>query len=162
MSNGQARGDYVLNVDDVAALLGIHGNTVKRIPPEELPYFRVGSRGDRRYDGKDVRAYILSKTVTRGAKKKMIRDDILERIAEFPGLDEEELVLFDGMEDAFVGVAERFEEGGHRYFLVYSYEKMVAILTDGDVMSDEDAREYLEFNTVGLYAGPGTPAILRD
>jgi hypothetical protein len=40
-----------------AAQLGIHVNTIKRIPSSELPYFRVGSRGDRRYDPADVRRY---------------------------------------------------------------------------------------------------------
>lgn len=40
----------------VAWILGLHVNTVKRL--DELPYFRVGSRGDRRYRREDVRAYI--------------------------------------------------------------------------------------------------------
>lgn len=100
----------------------------------------------------------------------MTRDEIVEFVADRLGIDpndEDEMtdagvILFDGMEPAFVGLAERFEEGGHRYFVVYSYRKMVEILVaDGD-MDDTDAMEYLEFNTVGLYAGPGTPAILRD
>jgi len=43
---------------------------------------------------------------------------------------------------------------------VYSYKTMVEILSED--MDDTDAMEYLEFNTVGLYAGPSTPAILRD
>jgi len=100
----------------------------------------------------------------------LTRDEIAEQIADRLGIDPENedemaeagVILFDGMEPAFVGLAERFEEGGHRYFAVYSYKTMVEILTaDGD-MDDTDAMEYLEFNTVGLYAGPGTPAILRD
>jgi len=98
------------------------------------------------------------------------RDEICDEIAARLGIDpenEEEMeeagvILFDGMEPAFVGLAERFEADGHRYFAVYSYRKMVEILVaDGD-MDDTDAMEYLEFNTVGLYAGPNTPAILRD
>jgi len=90
------------------------------------------------------------------------RDEICEQITERIGEEADEVVLFDGMEPAFIGLAERFEEGGHRYFAVYSYKKMVEILVaDGD-MDDTDAMEYLEFNTVGLYAGPGTPAIMRD
>lgn len=106
----------------------------------------------------------------------MTRDEIVERIEEQIGEAGEEIILFDGMEDAFLGVAERFEPvtvddnvgqrrevgGEHRYFALYSYAKMVEILTaDGD-LTEEDACEYLEFNTVGLYAGPNTPAILRD
>jgi hypothetical protein len=97
------------------------------------------------------------------------RDEIVIRVADVLGIDPDneeemgdaEVGLFDGMENAFMGVAERFEEGGHRYFAVYSYQKMVDILVADD-MDDTDAIEYLEFNTVGLYAGPGTPAIMRD
>lgn len=101
----------------------------------------------------------------------MTRDEIVEKIAACLGIDPDDeeamdeagIILFDGMEPAFVGLAERFEpDGHHRHFAVYSYRKMVEILTaDGD-MDDTDAMEYLEYNTVGLYAGPHTPAILRD
>lgn len=90
----------------------------------------------------------------------MTRDDIVQHIVDM-GLEEEELILFDGMEDAFLGVGERFEDRGHAYFAVYSYQRMVDILM-ADGLTEEDAVDYLEFNTVGLYAGPGTPAILRD
>jgi hypothetical protein len=93
------------------------------------------------------------------------RDQIVEHINEQIGEEEaEEIVLFDGMEPAFLGIAERFEKGGHRYFAVYSYRKMVNALRGpfGRDMTREDACEYLEFNTVGLYAGPNTPAIMRD
>ena len=99
----------------------------------------------------------------------MTRDEIVEQIAYRLGVDPEDeagmeeagVILFDGMEDAFIGLAERFEMDGHRYFAVYSYRKMVESLV-ADGMDDTDAMEYLEFNTVGLYAGPGTPAIMRD
>jgi hypothetical protein len=46
---------------EVALLLGVHPNTVKRIDPEALPYFTVGARGDRRYQRDDVRAYIYAR-----------------------------------------------------------------------------------------------------
>lgn len=50
---------------EVAHFLGVHVNTVKRLPPEDLPFFRVTSRGDRRYRFEDVRAYIERRTVGR-------------------------------------------------------------------------------------------------
>jgi hypothetical protein len=52
-----------LSAREVARLLGIHVNTVKRIPPEALPYFAFGARGDRRYQRDDVRAYIYDRRV---------------------------------------------------------------------------------------------------
>jgi hypothetical protein len=47
---------------EVASWLGIHVNTLKRIPKDELPYFRVGHRGDRRYYLEDVRTYVVTTT----------------------------------------------------------------------------------------------------
>ena len=38
----------------------------------------------------------------------MTRDEIVDRIEEM-GLTDEGIILFDGMEEAFLGVAERFE-----------------------------------------------------
>ena len=113
-------------------------------------------------------------------KERVTRDEINELIIGEMGLEDEGIILFDGMDEAFMGIAERFEpvaerivhdDGGiiinevggtHRYFAVYSYAKMVAIMTSDGDLTDEDAQEYLEFNTVGLYAGPNTPAIMRD
>jgi hypothetical protein len=46
----------------VALVLGVHPHTVKRIPPDELPYFRVGLRGDRRYRVADVDAYVTRRS----------------------------------------------------------------------------------------------------
>ena len=51
----------VLTAREVAKLLHCHRNTVKDIPQEELPYCRLGTRGDRRYTLEDVRAYIESR-----------------------------------------------------------------------------------------------------
>lgn len=48
----------MLSASAVAKRLGVHLNTVKRIPPSELNFFRIGSRGDRRYRLADVEAYI--------------------------------------------------------------------------------------------------------
>ena len=50
--------DEVLTCRQVAKLLHCHRNTVKDIPQDELPYWRLGSRGDRRYSIEDVRVYI--------------------------------------------------------------------------------------------------------
>lgn len=60
MSNAPAKpkGIGPMTATEVSIHLGIHNNTVKKIPASELPYFRVGSRGDRRYQLEDVQAYM--------------------------------------------------------------------------------------------------------
>jgi hypothetical protein len=55
--------DSPLRVTEVALSLNVHVNTVKRIPPRDLPFFRVGGRGDRRYSVRDVLAYIERRRV---------------------------------------------------------------------------------------------------
>jgi hypothetical protein len=52
-----------LTARQVALLLGVHVNTVKRTEPSELPYFTIGTRNDRRYRPCDVRAYLIRRTV---------------------------------------------------------------------------------------------------
>ena len=103
------------------------------------------------------------------------RDDIVERVIDAVGEEEAEtIILFDGQEHAFLGIAERFEpilverdgevvsQGGqHQFFAVYSYEKMIeGHLSDG--MSRVEAIEYLEYNTLDAYVGERTPAVLHD
>ena len=43
---------------EVADMLHVHVNTVKRIPAADLPYYRIGNRGDRRYLIRDVQSYL--------------------------------------------------------------------------------------------------------
>lgn len=56
-------GEWLTCREAAAWIGGVHENTLKRIPPSELPYTRVGSRGDRRYRVADVEAYIARRTV---------------------------------------------------------------------------------------------------
>lgn len=66
---------------------------------------------------------------------------------------------FDGFDDALLGLTSRPGQPG---LLAYSYDKMVQVLVDRDGMSREDAVEYLDFNTVCAWMGPGTPVIVYD
>lgn len=50
--------ERLLTVREVAELLSVHINTVKRLPTDELPFYRIVKRGDRRYRPSDVRLYI--------------------------------------------------------------------------------------------------------
>jgi hypothetical protein len=103
------------------------------------------------------------------------RDEIVEFIENT--LQDEEIILFDGLESAFLGVATRFEPilvednphngsnitrgGTHRNFAVYSYEKIIeGLVADG--MDVTDAQEHFSFNIEGAYVGETTPAILYE
>ena len=68
-----------------------------------------------------------------------------------------EIVLADGFDDAFLGVAFRC---GSPSVAVYDYAQCVKILMTRDEMTHEDALEWMEFNVVGAYVGPRTPWFL--
>lgn len=53
---------YYLSTFQVAQIFNIHVNTLKRIPPSELPFLRVCSRGDRRYSVVDIQDFIDRRT----------------------------------------------------------------------------------------------------
>ena len=61
----------------------------------------------------------------------------------------EELVKADGFDDAVIGIEV------NTFRLVYSIDKMIAILTED--MCYEDAIEYLDFNVFSAYVGEKTP-----
>jgi len=51
--------ETLLKPREVAAWLGVHVNTVKRLGDRgDIPYYRIGSRGDRRFRREDVRTYL--------------------------------------------------------------------------------------------------------
>jgi hypothetical protein len=45
--------------------------------------------------------------------------------------------------------------------VVYDYDKCVAVLVKRDGMSDEEADEFLGFNTLGAYVGPNGPVYIK-
>lgn len=53
----------LLTAKEVGVRLGTTFRAVKTIPTAELPYFRVGTRGDRRYDPADVERYLAARKV---------------------------------------------------------------------------------------------------
>jgi hypothetical protein len=81
------------------------------------------------------------------------RDQIEEWVSEvFP---DTEVLVADGFENAFVGVAFQFNNP----IPIFDYEKCLQTLVD-DGMILSDAEEYLEFNVTGAWVGKGTPAYL--
>jgi hypothetical protein len=67
----------------------------------------------------------------------------------------EEALLVDGFEEAFIGFAERC---GQPLLAVYDREKCIAVLCGS--MTREDAEEYFDFNIAGAWVGEMTPLFL--
>ena len=70
---------------------------------------------------------------------------------------DDEILLADGFEDAFVGIVE--SNGSHPKAL-YNEDKCVDILIERDGMDYEEAIEFFQFNVAGAYVGEYTPAFV--
>jgi hypothetical protein len=73
------------------------------------------------------------------------------------GEENPKALLADGFEDAFIGICERF---GQQPLAAYDYFKCIDILVSQG-MTEEEAMEYFEFNTLGAWMGEGTPVFIR-
>jgi hypothetical protein len=70
-----------------------------------------------------------------------------------------DLLTADGFDDAILGVV----EGCNRTTVVcYDYRKCVEILMRDSEMDEEEAEEYLNFNTTGAWHGEETPMFLHN
>jgi len=67
-----------------------------------------------------------------------------------------EAFLWDGLDDALVGVARRC---GQPTLAVYDYEKCAEVFV-AQGMTYEEAVEWIEFNVVGGWIGEMTPVML--
>ena len=69
----------------------------------------------------------------------------------------EDILVFNGpaYESAFLGVSNDNRA-------VYSYQRMVAYLMENDEMSEEEACEFIDFNTLGSIGFPGSPIIIFE
>lgn len=73
---------------------------------------------------------------------------------------DEEIILADGFEDAFVGVAERCGMGP---VAVYDREKCIETIMKQQAkhnVSYEEAAEHFDFNVIGAYVGERTPLFI--
>jgi hypothetical protein len=75
-------------------------------------------------------------------------------------MEMEGLIRFDGYDDAILGTASVWMDGGKVERLVYSGEGIVKVLKERDGMSDEEALEFIDFNVEGAYVGPRTPVVV--
>ncbi len=64
----------------------------------------------------------------------------------------------DGFEGAVIGYVENHH---HPAVLLYDSEECIRILVERDGMSEEDAREYFEINTLGAYMGENGPLFMN-
>ncbi len=67
----------------------------------------------------------------------------------------EEALFADGFDEAILGM----DSISGR--VIYSVNKMIKILMKNDNMTYEDAREYLDFNTIGAHVGEMTPIYME-
>jgi hypothetical protein len=72
---------------------------------------------------------------------------------------DEEVMLMDGFEEAFIGFSKRC---GQPTLATYSYEKMLQVLIERDEMDVEEADEYIMYNCEGAWMGELTPIILHE
>ena len=64
---------------------------------------------------------------------------------------------------AVTGVSEEYQDGVQKIRVVYSYEKMVEALVAEDGMTDEEAREFIDYNTIrALPYFPNAPIVMYD
>lgn len=82
--------------------------------------------------------------------------NLKERVLDLVG-DDEEVLLADGFEDAFVGVGRQFNGPP---CAVYDRSVCIAILMR-DGMDESEAEEYFSFNVEGAWVGENTPIFVK-
>lgn len=80
-----------------------------------------------------------------------IKDIIIEHYA-----DTDDILFADGFDDAIIG----FEP--NLWKVVYSRQKCIEVLSKEDDMNEEEALDYLEYNTFNAYVGDKTPVWVED
>jgi hypothetical protein len=86
-------------------------------------------------------------------KKQKMKQNIEELINTY----EHELTIMDGYNDCIMGITERF---GCEPHVAYDLKKVLKkLISQG--MTEEEAREWFDFNMVGAYVGISTPCFVR-
>ena len=80
-----------------------------------------------------------------------------DKIIELYGNHTDEGLLFaDGLDDAIIGICP------NSLRVVYSRTKVIEVFIKDDLMTEEDAIEYAEYNTFNAYVGEYTPIWIDD
>jgi len=80
-----------------------------------------------------------------------------QEVAAHLSVVNEEAVIYDGFEECLVGVCYQF---GRPTVAAYDYDLCIKTLMERDGMSQEDAIEFFDFNTLGLSVGENTPVFI--
>jgi len=84
----------------------------------------------------------------------MTFDELADIVAEV----NPDAIVADGLEDAAIGYTMNHHSAP---VVVYDYDRCVAVLVRRDGMSEEEADEFLGFNTLGAYVGPNGPIYIK-
>jgi hypothetical protein len=87
----------------------------------------------------------------------MTKRKLKKIIQEMLNDEETDLLMADGFENAFVGIATQFTKAP---VAVYDRAKCIGILQSRDKMSEESAEEFFAFNVEGAWVGEQTPMFL--
>lgn len=82
-----------------------------------------------------------------------------KELLNYLSYEDEEIMLMDGFEEAFIGLSKRC---GQPTLATYSFIKMMEILVERDDMTWEEADEYIMYNCEGAWMGDLTPIILHQ
>lgn len=63
-------------------------------------------------------------------------------------------IMLDGLDEAIIGIVEEF---GNFPRILYSRSKILEILQKRDLMTEQEAEEFYDYNILGLYAGEQNP-----
>lgn len=72
----------------------------------------------------------------------------------YDGNEKDAPMSLDNLDEAIIGTVERF---GMSPVLAYDYDKVIELLTK-EGMTEEEAIEWFDQNTLGSWVGEGTPA----
>ena len=71
--------------------------------------------------------------------------------------EEDNVIMYDDLDDAIIGVSRRFGRGP---IIAYDVQKCLAIYMKQG-MTYEEAVEYFDFNVIGMWVGDGTPEFIE-
>jgi hypothetical protein len=80
----------------------------------------------------------------------MTPSELMDQLAE----ENPDALTWDGFDEALIGIVHR---ACHPALALYSVPKCIDILCKRDGMTENEAEEYLEFNTLCAYMGEMTP-----